>query len=155
MQREIADLRRRLGRLETLDSASITAGTWTPTLTLATPGEFNIAYSVQTGIWRRIDNWIEYLIRLDISSFSLETGSGDVRISLAHTVATYNNPPGVCRTGGVVHTANTVSLAFSPTVNQTYGIIVRSIANSAINIVQGANLATGNSIFAQGVFLTS
>lgn len=55
-------------------------GTFTPTLTFATPGDLSVSYSTQEGRYQRIGNRCRGSIYIDTSSFTHTTASGVFRI---------------------------------------------------------------------------
>ena len=56
-------------------------GTFTPSLTFATPGTASFSYSVQSGWYIKIGRMVHYRIELRLTAFSKGTASGDLRIS--------------------------------------------------------------------------
>ncbi len=51
-------------------------GTWTPTLTFATPGNLSVAYSTQTGSYERIGRLVTVRFHIVTSTFTHTTASG-------------------------------------------------------------------------------
>jgi len=51
-------------------------GTWTPTLTFATPGNLSVAYSLRSGIYTKIGRLVFAEITLTTSTFTHTTASG-------------------------------------------------------------------------------
>lgn len=56
-------------------------GTFTPSLTFATPGTSSFSYTVQSGWYTKIGRMAHYRLELRLSAFSKGTASGDLRIS--------------------------------------------------------------------------
>jgi hypothetical protein len=56
-------------------------GTWTPTLTFATPGDLAVTYSVRTGIYTKIGRMVFVNFNVVTSAFTHTTASGICRIS--------------------------------------------------------------------------
>lgn len=56
-------------------------GTFTPSLTFATPGTSSFSYSVQSGWYTKIGRMVHYRLELRLTAFSKGTASGDLRIS--------------------------------------------------------------------------
>jgi hypothetical protein len=56
-------------------------GTWTPTITFATPGDVSVTYSVQSGRYTKIGNRVFYSCRVATSAFTYTTASGSLMIA--------------------------------------------------------------------------
>lgn len=54
---------------------------WTPTLTFATPGTLNVVYAIRVGWYYRIGNLVTLGWRVQTSTFTLGTASGNLRIT--------------------------------------------------------------------------
>jgi hypothetical protein len=59
----------------------IEAGTWTPVITFATPGDLAVVYGNQTGAYHRIGKLILINYYLTTTTFTHTTASGDMRIT--------------------------------------------------------------------------
>lgn len=69
-------------------------GTFTPTITCATPGDLSVAYTDQTGIYRRVGNLVYVTIKISFTP-TYTTASGIISIAgLPVTAATTTNPGG-------------------------------------------------------------
>ena len=67
-------------------------GTFTPSLTFATPGTSSFSYTVQSGWYTKIGRMAHYRLELRLSAFSKGTASGDLRISgLPFTTADFGS----------------------------------------------------------------
>ena len=65
-------------------------GTFTPSLTFATPGTSSFSYSVQSGWYTKIGRMVHYRLELRLTAFSKGTASGDLRVSgLPFTTANF------------------------------------------------------------------
>ena len=56
-------------------------GTFTPSLTFATPGTSSFSYSVQSGWYTKIGRMVHYRLEIRLNAFSKGTASGDLRVS--------------------------------------------------------------------------
>lgn len=56
-------------------------GTWTPVLTFATPGNLSTAYSTQFGAYTKIGRLVIAQFRLNLSTFTHTTASGNLQIT--------------------------------------------------------------------------
>lgn len=56
-------------------------GTFTPTLTAATPGDINVVYSTRTGVYTKIGNLVNWEIVIVTSTFTWTTASGAINIT--------------------------------------------------------------------------
>lgn len=56
-------------------------GTWTPTITFATPGDLSVAYALRFGRYTKIGNRVYIDLRVITSSFTHSTASGAFQIS--------------------------------------------------------------------------
>ena len=56
-------------------------GTWTPTLTFATPGDINVVYTNRIGVYTKIGRYVSANFDIITSSFSHTTAAGEVRIT--------------------------------------------------------------------------
>lgn len=74
------------------NSITYTEGTWTPTLTFATPGNLAVGYTVQIGFYTRVGNLVTAGFLVTTSSFTHTTASGAVQITgLPFTTANVSN----------------------------------------------------------------
>lgn len=56
-------------------------GTWTPTVTFATPGDLNVVYSVRVGQYVKIGRQIYVTYRVDTTTFTHTTASGIIIVT--------------------------------------------------------------------------
>ena len=76
-------------------------GTWTPTITFATPGNLAVTYSAQTGRYTKIGRQVFYEVRLITSSFTHTTASGILTLAgLPFAAAATGLSAGACALGG-------------------------------------------------------
>lgn len=91
-------------------------GTWTPTLTFATPGDLNVAYTTQTGVYTRIGDVV-------IAAFSLvctptfTTASGQVMVAGLPINAAQTNDTGSlgAQSVGITYPAGGTKMVFVTT----------------------------------------
>ncbi len=60
--------------------STYTTGTWTPSLSLSTPGTSSFTYSAQAGTYTQIGNVVFIQARLILTNFTVGTGSGNVQL---------------------------------------------------------------------------
>lgn len=56
-------------------------GTWTPVLTCATPGDLNVVYSTQLGIYTKVGRLVTVYASVITSTFTHSTASGAIRFT--------------------------------------------------------------------------
>ena len=56
-------------------------GTWTPTLTFATPGDLTVVYSVREGLYTKIGRLVTAVCSIQTSTFTHATAAGVVTIT--------------------------------------------------------------------------
>lgn len=123
-------------------------GTFTPTLTCATPGNLSVTYggaSNQVGRYTRIGNVVFYQIFLGTTAFTHTTASGNLRIAgLPFTVlnATQNAAPGAMTVSGLTKAGYTNFVAI-PNLNNTFLQVSASGSGVANAAVQITDLPTG------------
>lgn len=119
-------------------------GTFTPTITFATPGDLSVAYSTQLGKYTKVGRRVLMTINLVTSTFTFTTASGQMRIGgLPFTVANdsiYDN--GAVAWGGVTKAGYT-ELVAQPTLNATYLTIGASGSGQAVSTINAADTPTG------------
>lgn len=124
------------------------SGTFTPTLTCATPGNLSVTYggaSNQVGRYTRIGNMVFYQIFVGTTAFTHTTASGDLRITgLPFTVGNYtqNYGTGAMAVNGLTKAGYT-NFAGYTVLNTTTLSIIASGSGVANAIVQITDLPTG------------
>lgn len=99
--------------------------TWTPTLTFATPGDLNVAYTTRHGSYIKIGRLVVCYMNILTSTFTHTTASGNCTISgLPFTV---ENTAALDTEGALmfqgITLANYTQFTIRPTVNTTTAII--------------------------------
>lgn len=56
-------------------------GTWTPTLTFATPGNVNVVYSIRTGEYTKVGDTVALSMHINTSTFTQTTASGLAQVT--------------------------------------------------------------------------
>lgn len=64
-----------------LQTPSVGFGTWTPTLTFATPGDLNVAYTTRVGIYSKHGRRVTLTCSITTSTFTFSTASGNCEIT--------------------------------------------------------------------------
>jgi hypothetical protein len=103
----------------------IQSGTFTPTISAATPGDLAITYSTQVGQYTKIGNIVFFSINLACSAFTYTTASGNLLISGLPFTANALIYPG----------AVTVNYISAATWSTAYNTIAGSVLNSTSSIV--------------------
>ena len=67
--------------LAAVDLSDYATNTFTPILTCATPGDLNVAYTTQLGVYTKIGNMVSFAVRILTSSFTHSMASGNVIIN--------------------------------------------------------------------------
>ena len=120
-------------------------GTWTPTLTFATPGNLSVTYTVQIGRYQRFGKrvWVEASI--ETATFTHTTASGDLRIvGLPFDVdhdTTYT-PGGGCAFQGITK-ASYAQFYPVPQGNTDYCLLQCSGSGQNVDTVDTADMPTG------------
>lgn len=85
-------------------------GSWTPTLTAATPGDLSVVYLVRIGSYIKIGKLVFVWLNLQTTTFTWTTASGNLQITgLPFTSANTNFVGGMADTSGIVPVPNTLS----------------------------------------------
>ena len=106
-------------------------GTWTPTVTFATPGDLAVVYSIQAGFYTRIGNKVQLDFRITTTTFTWTTASSTFTIAgLPFTATSATNYRSTGSIAGNINTANAGT-------GTTY--IVPAIATSGTTIFLQAN----------------
>lgn len=116
-------------------------GTWTPSLTFATPGDLNVAYTTQVGRYRKYGRllWVDF--RIVTSNFTFTTASGALNIAgLPFTMGAANEPmAGILphNYAGIIAGLNNSAMYVQPNPNTTSMLLRRQTpASSAAGSVQ-------------------
>lgn len=81
-------------------------GTWTPTLTFATPGDLSVAYTTRAGNYTKIGDLVYLQCTIVTSSFTYTTSSGNINITgVPFAVSASNN---IFATGHMVFSSGLV-----------------------------------------------
>lgn len=74
-----------------------TTGSFSPTITFATPGDLSVTYSIQSGVYQRVGNTVRVNIRILTSAFTYTTATGGFLVSgLPFTAAAGVGQPLAC-----------------------------------------------------------
>lgn len=63
------------------NATAYSTGTWTPTLTFATPGDLNVVYSVRVGSYTKIGRLVTANCNITTSTFNHTTASGALQVT--------------------------------------------------------------------------
>ncbi len=123
-------------------------GTWTPTLTCATPGNLNVVYATRLGLYTRIGNTVVLWGSIVGSSFTHTTASGAILISgLPFTTNSTTGyfPMGAVQWNGVTK-ANYTNLVFRIDANTANGRFSAMGSGVAASTVAITDLPTSGSV---------
>ena len=119
-------------------------GTFTPSLTFATPGDLSIAYSTQTGRYARVGNIVTVHVNLITSTFTFTTASGALTLNgLPFAVNATDAAFFVLGQFGNITMANFTQFGIRVGVGATSGIVIGSAQGQATTNVQATNLTSG------------
>lgn len=121
-------------------------GTWTPVLTLSTPGDLNVAYSTQIGTYTKIGNVVHIFLIVNTSTWSYTTGSGNINLTgLPFTVKNITNERFVGAIGawGGITKAGFTSAAWNAIAGASVCTITMSGSGNSITAVSATDVASG------------
>lgn len=119
-------------------------GTWTPALALGTPGTSAFTYTTQIGTYTRVGNLVTVQFRIDVSIFTVGTGSGNLTITGLPVTAAANDIEAGALTilEGVTYPAGRTTITVA-VEGLTLVLVANGSAASAADIAAG-NLAPAN-----------
>lgn len=131
------------------------AGTWTPVLTFATPGDLSIAYTHQVGRYLRIGSLIVAWFSIQTSTFTHTTASGAA--SITGLPVTSLNVVGLISYQAMgwsgITKANYTHMMPQISANSTTISLIASGSGQAITTVNAADMPTGGSVVLRGVVI--
>jgi hypothetical protein len=90
-------------------------GTFTPTFTFSTPGDLDIAYSQQVGVYTKVGNRVDIMFNLRTSTFTHSSASGNLAIKTlpftSRSLTNYAETGAISTLQGVNDTANSTQFA--------------------------------------------
>ena len=131
-------------------------GTFTPTITFATPGDLNVVYSLQSGLYTKIGRSFNFQIAATTTTFTYTTASGTLRVSgLPFATASGTPALSLARWTGIlsaVATPQVVALLNSNIIQ----FEVMNVSTGATATLTNANAASGTqkSLFISGQYAT-
>lgn len=127
------------------------SGTFTPTVTFATPGNLSVAYGRQLGWYTRVGNFVFFTLDVQATTFTFTTASGNFQINglplAVATVSPSSGPP--CFLGnfaGINTDAGDVQLNARAASGQTYLNILSSRDNAAGAVATTSYFTTGTAV---------
>lgn len=122
-------------------------GTWTPTLTFATPGDLSVAYTNRTGIYTKIGNLVFLGYAVITSTFTHTTSSGDLRLTGAPFAASViaGRGYGGFHFSGITKTAYT-NFTSGALESDSFLIFIASGSGQAVSTVKSSDMPTGGSV---------
>ena len=125
-------------------------GTWTPTLTFATPGDLSVSYVSNTGQYTKIGRMVVLSFQIVTSSFTWTTASGNAVINgVPFAIPSGFATPGTAWFQGITKAGYT---QFAPTANPgTSTLLVRaSGSGQASGTVRAADMPSGGVVEIRG-----
>lgn len=134
-------------------------GTWTPSLTFATPGDLSVAYTTQVGRYRKYGRllWVDF--RVITSTFNFTTATGALQLGgLPFTMGAANEPLTSLLPyayAGIIAGASNSAMFLQPVSNTSYMLLRRqtpaaSAASSVITTYQVSSFVTGTQVTLTG-----
>lgn len=127
-------------------------GTWTPTLTINTPGDLAITYSSQVGYYTRIGRLVSISFDLQTSAFTHSTATGVWRLAGLPFLATSN----IAYRGGTlagfqgITKANYTQFGLQTATGVAQLLFVAGGSGQAWDYLNPADLPSGGSLILQG-----
>lgn len=105
-------------------------GTWTPTFTYQVPGTLSVAYTVQVGIYMRINNWvyIQWDLRFTPTNGTASSAARMAGLPFARSSASTPIPILYAFASNATVAANSYTMNFSPVANQTFGTFMTGVS---------------------------
>lgn len=125
-------------------------GTWTPSLTMQTPGNLSVAYSNRVGAYTKIGNAVHVMASIQTSTWTHTTASGEFRVTgfpfTSNSDAVYN-ALSIAIAQNIVGSSNyTLGLSINGGLTYANTYFFNSGAIVAPATAVAANVATGNQI---------
>lgn len=137
-------------------SELLASGTFSPTITFATPGNASVTYgAIRRGAWRRFDKSIEIDIDIDGATITKGSGSGRLRIGFGNAVFAPGEQiiPGAMSLGsGVIVLKNqairpptgTVRMGVTIQPGEVWAELTHELFNSATQYITDAHVFNGS-----------
>jgi hypothetical protein len=126
-------------------------GTWSPTITFATPGDLSVTYATQTGRYTKIGDVVVANIDIQTSAFTHTTASGELRVSLPFAVNASIVPTG----GGIFQ--GWTAAGYMPSIQGDNGnsFAVPRAQGSGVNLLTlgAAHFTTGGTVRIQATLV--
>lgn len=122
-------------------------GTWTPVLTFATPGDLNVVYSAQEGLYTKIGRLVTAVCTINTSTFTFTSASGNCNITgfpFANH-ATVRARSGTAQFQGVTK-AGFTQMDLGMIGGQQLAIPAMSASATNVSAVTAANMPTGGTV---------
>lgn len=130
------------------NSVNSQTGTFTPTLTFATPGDLSVAYSTQTGDFTRIGDRVFVNFSIVTSTFTHTTASGNAQI-MGFPITIGVQSMGDINFQGITKASYT-NFCTRMTVSTTLATIAASGSGVAGASVTSADMPSGGTVILQG-----
>lgn len=128
-------------------------GSWTPTLTFATPGDLNVAYSTRVGSYTKVGRMVSLSCSLVTSTFTFSTSAGGVQITglpfIAKTLTGYRTVAAVINAGLVLGATAAQVLPVIDGNTSLISFLTTTGSPTSISTIGTANTASGTQITIQ------
>lgn len=131
-------------------------GTFTPTITFSTPGDLNVVYSVQSGLYTKVGRSFNFQISVTTTTFTYTTASGTLRVAGMPFASTSGTPAFTLgRWTGIFSAIGTPQVvAVLNTTNVQFEVMNVSTGATSTMSVSNALTAVQKSIFLSGQYAT-
>jgi hypothetical protein len=123
-------------------------GTFTPTITFATPGDLSVTYARNIGQYTKTGNLVSISVTIQTSAFAHTTASGQVRIAglpFTPNVTNLFSGNGLGEFRGITKSGYT-HFGITWSVNQTYINVAASSSGSIDSLVAAADMPTSGTV---------
>lgn len=125
-------------------------GTWTPTVTFATPGDLSVAYSTRLGNYTKIGNKVTVDFAIVTSTFTHTTAAGNLQVSgLPFTSQSSNFSYGGVQWQGITK-ANYTDVVSNLGSSTSVLVFIASGSAQTNSNVAAANMPTGGTVILAG-----
>lgn len=148
-----ADMRAEFTAIQAALNAAFANGTWTPTLTFATPGDLAVTYSVRSGFYQRLHTACALGFRITTSAFTHSTASGNLQITgIPYLSNAVNIVTGAVVWGGITKAGYSDIDAQIGTLVQNITLLASGSGVASANVV-AADVPSGGTVQIRGSIL--
>ena len=138
-----------------VEASTEVSGSWTPTLTFATPGDLNVVYSTRAGYYKKVGGIVTYSWNIVTSTFTHGTASGNAQITgfpfTSANVTSIGNR-GSMQWAGITK-ANYTHIMPNIAPNTVFALLNASGSGQAAASVTSADMPTGGTVQLSGTLI--